>query len=82
MTDHKMIFLRSLYDWMDALSGQSFSNLLEFLDCCNFCWCLSSTQPVYLDVFFLYFQKNSYLLIKWERERERLYTQMSKIVYF
>jgi hypothetical protein len=36
MVDLKLIFLCTLYDWMAALSGHSFSNLPDFLDCCKF----------------------------------------------
>ena len=32
----KLSFLCSMYDWMAALSGHSFSSLEEFLDICNF----------------------------------------------
>ena len=32
----KLLLLRSLYDWMAALSSHSFSNMVEFLDLCNF----------------------------------------------
>ena len=33
----ELLFLQTLYEWMTALSGHSFSNFLDFLDCCNFC---------------------------------------------
>ena len=36
MVDLKLFLLRTLYDWMAARSGYPFSNLLDFLDCCNF----------------------------------------------
>lgn len=32
----KLFLLRSVYDWMVALSGHSFSTLEEFLDLCSF----------------------------------------------
>ena len=49
----KLIFLRALYDWMAALSGHSFSNLLDFflivVILTNLC-SIFGTQPVYLEV--------------------------------
>lgn len=33
--DLKFLLLCTVYDWMPALSGHSFSNLEEFLDICN-----------------------------------------------
>ena len=49
---------------MAVLNGHSFSNMLEFHDCCNFVdlWCPLSTHPVYWVVLFLVFLV-SFLLI-------------------
>ena len=33
----KLLFLRTLYEWMTALSNHSFSDFLDFPDCCIFC---------------------------------------------
>ena len=54
-----MIFLRFVHDWMAALSDLSFSNMLEFLDCCNFrcLWCISCIHAIYLDILLLYLIK-------------------------
>ena len=33
----RMLFLRTLYEWMMTTDLFSFSNLLDFIDECNFC---------------------------------------------
>ena len=46
-----LIFLCTLYEWMAALSDHSFSNFLDFLDCCNqYNRCHKDSQ--------LYYQRN------------------------
>ena len=62
----KLRILRTMLDWVAALSGHSFSSLEEFLNLCNFDWLLFcfmtfiiSTLPVYLG--FLYFS----FFVKW-----------------
>ena len=41
--DLKFLLLCTVYDWMPALSGHSFSNLEEFLDICNVHWYFVAT---------------------------------------
>lgn len=45
LVELKRFSLLSLYDWIAAMSGLSFSLLVEFLDLCNFRWLL---YPVYM----------------------------------
>ena len=35
--DFKLIFFRTLRDWLFALQSQSFPSFIDFLDSCNFC---------------------------------------------
>ena len=35
--DLKLLFFRTLMDWLFALQSQSFPSFIDFLDSCNFC---------------------------------------------
>ena len=47
--DLKLLFFRTLRDWLFALQNQSFPSFIDFLDSCNFCiWFLfPCLLPVY-----------------------------------
>ena len=56
MSDLKLLFFRTLLDWLSMQRNQPFSLILNLLDLCNFF--ISSVHPcilpVYLSVSFLY----------------------------
>ena len=37
ISDLKLLFFRTLRDWLFALQSQSFPSFIDFLDSCNFC---------------------------------------------
>ena len=48
ITNLKLIFFRTLLDWLSALWNQSFSSFLDFLDSCNFCtWFVGLGGPFF-----------------------------------
>ena len=48
ITNLKLIFFRTLLDWLSALWNQSFSSFLDLLDSCNFCtWFVGLGGPFF-----------------------------------
>lgn len=47
----KLLFLKSIFEWVNASGLFSFASMLKMLDSCTFstyCWCMSCIHPKYM----------------------------------
>ena len=79
----KLLFFRTLRDWLFALQNQSFPSFIDFLDSCNFCiWFLiPCSLPVYWGAPLFFINISYYLFKKKKKEKRKHFLEIAVSIW-